>query len=383
MNNFCKLSTVLLIGASLNLVGCGATKKVTGVFKKDPKIDYKTSRKGRSLEVPPDLNSPDRNNSMSVPNSSGTATYSGYQGKRSRGVVSGSGVLPSQEKIKFVRKGDKFWLIIQGSPQAVWTAVREYWLQNGFILAIDNPTIGIMETDWAENRANIKKGRIRKIIGKVFSGAYSSGTRDRFRVRLERGAEAGTTELYLTHKGMVEVLRGGSGSFDATGTAWKHAKRNTELEVEMLKRIMVHVGVGKRRVNTLAKNASASKASSVSTRMGTDDQGTFVDVNAKFSRAWRVIGLALDRTGFNVVDRNRSAGIYYVQYNDPDKSRKKRKGIFKMFGRKKKKKSNTVYQIKAVSSGETTRVRVFTKAGAPEKSSTGKRIMTLLKENLK
>ncbi len=377
MNKLFTLLAVLLLGLALSSCGSKGTK----IFKKNSKVDYKTSRKGTSLEVPPDLTRPNQNNTLSVP-SSGTATLSGFQGRRSsQNVQAGSSVLPRQDKIRFVRNGDKYWLVVQGSPQAVWNSVREFWLQQGFILSIDNPTIGIMETDWAENRAKISKGVIRKVIGKVFSGAYSSGTRDRFRVRLERGTASGTTELYISHKGMKEEVQGGD--LNPTGTVWKPSKRDVELEVEMLKRIMVYVGVSKRRVNTLAKNATTKSKSSISYRSGKDDKGAFVDVGADFTQAWRVVGLALDRTGFNVVDRDRSKGVYYVSYNDPAHSGKKRKGFFKMFKRKKKKRGAVVYQVKIVSSSNTSRVRVYAKDGSAEKSSTGKRIMTLLKENLK
>lgn len=376
MNKLFTLLTVLLF--SVVLSSCGS--KPSKAFKKNTKIDYKSSRKGKSLEVPPGLNNPNRNNTLSVP-SSGSATFSNYQGKKvARTTSGGSSVLPLQNKIKFIRNGNKYWLVVQGTPQAVWNSVREFWVQQGFILAIDNPTIGIMETDWAENRAKIAKGVVRKVIGKVFSGAYSSGTRDRFRVRLERGAEAGTIELYMTHKGLTEELQ--SDGLSHTGSVWKPRKRDVELEVEMLKRIMVHVGVSKQRVLALAKNASTRSTATIQSQMGKDGEGVYVDVRADFSRAWRVVGLALDRTGFNVVDRNRSKGVYFVSYNDPDRQGKKRKGLFKIFKRKKKK-ASTVYQVKITAENDQSRVRVYNKTGAPEKTSTGKRIMTLLKENLK
>ncbi|VAW81612.1 hypothetical protein MNBD_GAMMA12-696 [hydrothermal vent metagenome] len=377
MNKLFALLIVLLF--SVVLISCGSKGTKSG--KKGSKLNYKTSRKGKSLEVPPDLNRPSQNNTLSVP-SSGTATLSGFKGKGARrSVASGSAVLPQQDKIKFVRNGSNYWLVVQGTPETVWGSVRQFWLQQGFILSIDNPTIGIMETDWAENRAKIAKGVVRRVIGKVFSGAYSSGLRDRFRIRLERGKNEGSTELFISHKGMKEEVQGGS--LSPTGTVWKPRKRDVELEVEMLKRIMVYIGVSKNRVKKLAKNATTKGTSSIAYKSGKDDEGAFVDVGADFTQAWQVVGLALDRTGFNVVDRNRSKGIYFVKYNDPEHKGKKRKGFFKMFKSKKKKGEALVYQVKIVSSDNSSRVRVFAKDGSTEKSSTGKRIITLLKENLK
>ncbi len=377
--------TVALGAVVAMLAACGTTKQIKDKFS-NKKLDYKSSRKGKSLEVPPDLTAPGSDNTMAIPSTSGSASYSAYSStRRSATVSTGSNVLLKNPAVRMVRDRDKRWLVISAPPKQVWTAVREFWIKNGFVLAKENAAIGIMETDWAENRANIPTGPIRRIIGKVFSSAYSSGTRDRFRVRLERGETPGSTELYLTHRGLVEEVQGDP--LSPTGTVWKPRKRDAELEIEVLKRLMLHLGVHKQRIIAMTSGKKAAQKTKARSHLARGDGGVHLVVDEGFSKAWRLIGLALDRTGFTVEDRNRSKGIYYVRFNDPDLSpKKKKKGFMSKMkfwkGKKKGSKART-YQIHVKSDSDTTRVTVHDDKGAAENSSVGTRIMSLLHKNLK
>ncbi len=374
-NNVRNTWVILLASVVLTLFGCSS--KVA----KDNKIDYKSSSKGKSLEVPPDLTRPGKDDTMSVPNTGGTsnATYSEYNNaQRTKSARSSDHVLVEPEKIRFERRGDKFWLVMKSGPDQVWTNIREFWVEQGFVLAVDNPSIGIMETDWAENRATIPRGAIRKVIGKVFDGAYSSGTLDRFRVRMEQGQETGTTEIYLSHKGMAEELQGDHSS--PSGTAWKPRKRDEELEIEMLKRIMLHIGVDRARAKTLLAGKTSEKK--ILARVASDEQGTYLVIPEEFSRAWRTVGLALDRTGFTVEDRDRSKGVYFVRYNDPETTTKSKKK-FLFWKAKPSKASTQVYEVRVTTQAATTEVRVRPKNPAESDATTVKRVLSLLQENLK
>lgn len=367
------------------MTGCSGKDKIIS----NKKVDYKSSRKAKSLEVPPDLTKPNRDNTMAVPDispSSGSATYSEYSRERSpkRSAFDGSAsVLPKQDKVRFERRGNKYWVVMKGTPAQVWPHIRNFWVEHGFVLTLDNPTIGIMETDWAENRASIPNGPIRRILGKVFSGAYSSGTLDRFRVRLEPGSESHTTEIYLSHKGMKEEVMGHAMSPE--GTSWIPRKRDAELEIEMLKRLMVHIGLDKHRARHLARKATKSRPV-VTARMTRSNKGPLLVVNESFSKAWRITGLALDRTGFTVEDRDRTKGIYYVRYQNLDKTTRQ-KGLLSKFKFWKKKKKEgikqSLYQVHVFRMNKSTSIMVRNKDGQAEKSKTSKRILAVLHENLK
>ena len=101
-----------------------------------------------------------------------------------------------------------------------------------------------------------------------------------------------------------------------------------------------------------------------------------------FDRAWRRVGLALDRSSFTVEDRNRSKGIYYVRYIDPDSSQKKPGFFSRLFGKKKQAPTNE-YQIFVKGDETASQVDVLDKDGVPDKTKTGDRILTLLYEQLK
>ena len=297
-------SVLVAIAGVLLLSACGVMDK-TPAHKK---VDYKRSETIQSLEVPPDLSSNTINDAPGSINAAGT-TYSEFGATLPEG--GGSTVLPDQGNMHVERDGNQQWLVVQGAPAQVWPNVKEFWLEQGFLIKMEDPRVGILETGWSENRADIPDGVIRGLIGKVVDSVYSSATRDQYRVRLERGIESGTTEIYLTHRGVEEVIQGGVE--DGT-SVWQPRPTDPELEAEMLKRLMVYLGVEEQKAEAMVARERGPK---VRAQMVSNDSGSMLVVNEDFSRAWRRTGVALDRVGFAVEDRNRSEGTYFVTYNDP------------------------------------------------------------------
>lgn len=359
-------TTVLLLSA------CGTMDKVAPGREK---IDYKKSRTTEALEVPPDLSSDSIND---APDSLDLASTS-YSGAGSAATDrSVPAVLPTQANIRVGRDGDQQWLVVLGEPPAVWPRIREFWMQEGFLINKEDPRVGIIETNWAENRADIPQGPIRNLLGKVMDGAYSAATRDQYRVRLERGTEAGTTEVYLTHRGVQEVVKGTATDSD---TVWQPRPTDPELEAEMLKRLMVFLGIEEQKAQADLARQSDDK---VRAQLVTNGSGSMLIIEEGFSRAWRRTGVALDRVGFAVEDRNRTDGIYYVRYSDPLSDQNKEGILSKMaFWSSKDNTEATQYQIALQGQGSTTHVIVNNAAGVRETSSTGKRILVLLEEQLK
>ncbi|MEW6353859.1 MAG: outer membrane protein assembly factor BamC [Pseudomonadota bacterium] len=364
------LSACSTLSAKLDEVTSGA----------DNRTDYKKSQSLPPLEIPPDLTSSTIDDTLAVPDvdPKGTASLSVYTEERSGTQArSSESVLPQQDNIRLERDGDKRWLVIQGEPEQVWPKVREFFQESGFLIKQEDPRIGIMETDWMENRADIPKDPIRSILSKAFDSLYSSATRDKFRVRLERGKEPGTTELYISHRGVEEVVQGSS-------TIWQPRPSDPELEIEMLNRLVVSFGVDEKRAKELLAKQENEAPRAQITRDA--DGNASLSLQEDFSRAWRRTGLALDRVGFTVEDRDRSRGLYYVRYIDPLKDEKKDSGLLsklKFWGDDDKQPGSDQYVISLVSESDTTRIVVLNKDGAPEKSDTSNRILTLLEEQLK
>ncbi|MDD5403599.1 MAG: outer membrane protein assembly factor BamC [Sulfuricella sp.] len=363
------------------LGGCGSMSMLEG-----KKIDYKSAGKVPPLEVPPDLTAPVADSKYVVPDVSpqGSATFSAYQSERAGQPQTGNGdLLPEQAKVKVERSGNQRWLLVNATPEQVWPVVKEFWQELGFIIKEENPESGIMETDWAEDRAKIPQDAIRSVLGKVVDGLYSTAERDKFRTRLERGAAAGTTEIYISHRGMYEVIQGGDGG---NSTIWEPRPADPELEAEMLRRLMVRFGVETSRAKAQMANASAVPDRAKLSRSA--DGVQMLTVLDPFDRAWRRVGLALDRVGFTVVDRDRSKGVYFVRYVDPDADGKTTgKSWFSRLAfwssDESKKMRQEQYRVLVKESGDACQVEVLDKDGKGAASDTANKILKLLHEQLK
>jgi outer membrane protein assembly factor BamC len=345
------------------------------------KVDYKSAGKIKPLEVPPDLVRPSADDRFSVPdvNPKGAATYSAYNRDRSTpsATASDGNVLPKVAEARVERAGNQRWLVVKGDPAKLWPVVKDFWQEIGFIVNVEMPEAGVMETDWAENRAKIPDGFIRNTLGRLLDSVYSTSERDKFRTRLERGAD-GTTEIYISHRGMEEVYT----TISKDETKWQPRPPDPELEAEMLRRLMVRFGVQEAR----AKAQLVAKDNTVPRATLTRGQGSLA-LNEQFDRAWRRVGLALDRVGFTVEDRDRSKGLYFVRYIDPEVDNKSadNKGWLsklKFWGNSDKTKPEQ-YRILVKGAEEGAVVNVLNKEGARDRSETAGRILSLLYEQLK
>ncbi|ART54610.1 hypothetical protein CBP36_13550 [Acidovorax carolinensis] len=359
--------------ARLGLLGLAMALSACSVLESD-KIDYKSATQGATLEVPPDLTQLSRENRYAVP---GTAvSAAAFQaGQNTKTSTASSAAASKIGDVRIERNGNQRWLVIDRPADQLWEPVREYWLENGFNLAIDQPDLGILETDWAENRAKLPQDIIRSTIGKVFESLYSTGERDKFRTRLERNA-AGGTEIYITHRGMVEVYT----STAKDNTIWQPRAADPELETEFLRRLMVKLGVSQEQSKAVAA-APALKAATV--RLASVNNVPVVQMDEGFDRAWRRVGLALDRTGFTVEDRNRNDGLYFVRYVAPGTDKKEPGFFSKLLGGGSAATPPLKYRVMVRSQGETTTVSVLNEGGTPESSANAERILRVLADDLK
>jgi outer membrane protein assembly factor BamC len=355
-------------------------------FDLERKVDYKSAGKLPPLEVPPDLTRPGRDDRYSVPevNPSSSATYSQYSAERQGARAPGSTeVLPSANGVQLAREGNTRYLIVRETPEKLWPVLREFWQENGFLLKIEMPDAGVMETDWAENRAKIPQDPIRNVLGKYLDQIYSSGERDKFRTRVERLPDGRGSEIYVSHRGMVEQIinsRQGTG-FD--GTVWQPRPADPELEAEFLRRLMVKLGVddAKAKAQTAASSPRDERAKLVSG----SDGAALLNVAEPFDRAWRRVGLALDRVGFTVEDRDRSKGVYFVRYVDPATDAKKDEGLLSKlaFWRTDEPAKAAQYQVTVKGAADDTHVQVLGKDGQPDTTGASKKILSLLYDQLK
>ena len=372
------VSTASILAATLLFAGCSSVNSLLA----GDKIDYKSSGKaGPSLDVPPDLTQLSRETRYVVPGS--TITASAYQlGSGSSQIVPVAAT--SVGDVRIERAGNQRWLVVNRPADQLWSPVRDFWLESGFLLALDQEKLGIMETDFAENRAKIPQDIIRETIGKLFDGLYSTGERDKFRTRLERNSIGGT-EIYISHRGMVETVntRNGSqtaGAASGGDTIWQPRPADPELEAEFLRRMMVKLGVSQEQSKVLVAAGAAAPTSRIANVNGTP----VVQMDEDFDRAWRRVGLTLDRTGFTVEDRDRAQGTYFVRYVEPTPDSKEPGFLSKLFSFSG---SSGVpplkYRIAVKSQGSATTVSVLNAQGAAEASANAQRIVKIIADDLR
>ncbi|SDD22747.1 Beta-barrel assembly machine subunit BamC [Cupriavidus sp. YR651] len=385
------------------IAGCGSINEAM----QPDKIDYKSQgKKTASLDIPPDLTKLEGDRRYTVPDAAGTSTLSNYsQANKTREASPSENVLPSSQGIRMERDGNQRWLVIGNGMRAdqLWQSLRGFWQESGFLLVQDSPETGIMETDWAENRAKIPQDIIRNTIGKVFDGLYSTSERDKFRTRVER-SQNGQLEVFISHRGAQEQLTG----IDKSNTVWTPRPADPELEAEFLSRLAQRLGVQKDQADKMAKNpapagvaAADAPAGNAPTGIGaaaatgaassTDSSKSFLaQVNGApalqlpepFDRAWRSVGLSLDRVNFTVEDRDRAQGLYYVRYVDPRANVDDRGFFSKLFTKPNDGKTAKKYRVALKGNGTGTTVTVQNDAGQPDNSEIGKRILSLLDEQL-
>jgi len=365
--------------AALALGGCQSAQEAL-----EGKIDYKSERKMQPLEIPPDLTAPQGDNRYAVPETGpSSATFSGYQSGRRDPRAPGTSVLPEFEQVRLERAGTQRWLVVQQPAEKIWPRVREFWTESGFLLKVELPEAGVMETDWAENRAKIPQGVVRDLLGRVFDQLYSSAERDKFRTRMERSADGKATEIYVSHRGMQEIYTSGRDPVSgAPGqTAWAPRDSDPELEAEFLRRLMVRLGA----TADQAKQATGAGATQFRAELQKGNAGVeTLQVLEPFDRAWRRVGLALDRVGFTVEDRDRQKGLYFVRYADPE-AESKDGFLSRLFNSSDRNKAEQ-YRVQVVEGGankQTSQVNVLDRNGAADNSKTAQRILALLHEQLK
>jgi outer membrane protein assembly factor BamC len=410
----------LLLPLFLLLAGCDSIPFVDQVTQPD----YKAIGRSRPLEVPPDLTSATTNDTYAIP---GSTSYSDY--KNSQQQDNGqSRILPNPEGMKIVKAGAQRWLVVNATPEKIWPVIRDFWLDMGFAVKKESPETGVMETEWiaqADLKIDTKKGVLDSFDDWI-DKLGGSATKKKFRTRLDRGLQEGTTEIYMTHRG-VEVVDDGKEKvrtvYGEIETGYKKEDKNkasvnsdaldNELDAELLRRLMVKLGVADKRAKEIIATPVNQKRAEIKKEA---DGSASLEIQDPFDRAWRRVGLALDVIGFVIEDKDRSSGIYFVKYADVDidDSPKKKKGVIdtlmfwsdddkkdkevsqakekplseklKFWGGNDKEKTNPdkQYRVKIVSLDVGgSQVLIEYQDGKRNNSSTANRIMTLLYEQLK
>jgi outer membrane protein assembly factor BamC len=333
------------------------------------RVDYKAANSAPSLAVPPGLSKPALDKQFIAPPKD--AALGGVPDRLPTPSGNLTVGVPSQQDplgMHIEHDAKQSWLVIDGrTPEQLWPQLKDFWAANGFVLTTDSPTTGVLETDWAENRAKIPNDWFRRTVGRLIDSVYSSGTRDRFRTLVERDAN-GATDIFISHRGMEEVETGQN----KETTRWADRPRDPNLEIAFTKRLMETFGLTEDQSQQLVAHSVAVDRVVVA-------QDNALALKEPFDRAWLHVGVALDRSNYTVSNSDRAKGLYTVVYVDVAQESKPDGLLSKLFGSKSSRaKPGKQYLVSVTQQPQGTQVAVLDQNGQPDASSDARRLVAQL-----
>lgn len=292
MNN----KNILILLSTLTFLSACASERAA------PKLDYQSeNKKVLSLEVPPDLRDPRQGDMYSLP-----AGVTANPDALERADPQGNRVLVKVKNARLERSGNQRWLSVQDKQAAeLWPLLRTFWQENGFTIHSEEPQVGVMETEWAENRAKLPHQGVRKLFDKVGLGSiYTTSERDKFIIRMELNKQNGY-DIFFSHKGLEEVYD----SKTQDRTVWQPRPNDPNLEAAFLARFMQYIGMDEKVIQQ-------QTAQQADTQQGTEfakREKDSVAVSGSAERNINRIGAALDRIGLTVQQFVAERGMFVVQ----------------------------------------------------------------------
>jgi outer membrane protein assembly factor BamC len=348
---------LVMLPMMLSLSSCSVVDDLVDVKKSN--LNYKSNDSVKALDFPPDLTAPEFDNAFVLPSNgtvsaSAVVNQSGVYSTKDQKIT----VLPKSSTVRSGQLGVVRWLDVNGPAEKIWPLLRDFWRSIGIPLKKDEPQIGIMETEWAESQAGLPAGWLRGKLGAIFQSTYDAGSRDRYRIRVEKST-AKTTRIYLTHKGAEEVV-------DKAGSGWQLRPANHEKEAELLNRLKAFLQGDVAAATGKKSPASNMQTTSSSVNLVEQEGQTILQVYDTYNRTWALTGIMMGRMGLIVETQNQSEGIYKVKYQGNEEDTEK-KGFFKRFFKDKV----TIllkeedYQVHIQDAGKISVVRIFDAEGSP------------------
>ncbi len=325
-----------------------------------------------SLEMPPNLIKPTADNRYNLP-ASGEAKLSDFSALGDvKTIDSDSRLLPVETDAYLVNYGGFKVLVIERSPEEVWSLLKSFWVQNGFEIEKEIPETGFIETNWVESREKVSDGLIRNTLSRIFNGLYDTGERDKFRIRVER-TNAGFSEISVVHKGLIQVAS--DDRFDPT-VVWVNKDSDQQLEELYLRKIITFISAkGEQDSDSIkiVKNSSSS--------LKGDGNNNFIELDLNFDAAWKSVGLILDRLDFEVEERSKPKGTYLIRYKKLEEEKKEKGFLAKIFSSDKKRVDMNVYRIEIKNFENISKIFVFD-FETNKRSKSSQNILAVIHEQL-
>ena len=285
-------------------------------------VDYKQSPEDtqKLLQYPPDL-------IASNSNIKGTVSLTQYTIDSIPNLEEKEIAVQNAVNVVYRRDGATRWVQVDLDANNLWPLLRLFWEDElGFAISRDEPDLGIMETDWLDlRRAATDAPGLRAYLDQFIGLVRDSGERDKFVTRLERNDNGGT-DVWVSHRRLIA-------QFDRTGSfsGYESGPHDPALEIEMLKRIMLHLGKSSDEKSdqiTLDQTTEINEQiAEVETRENNDPYEFWeadLIVKKPFLESWQLVQIGLNRGDFTIEDRDYQEGAIYIQHSGGPES----EGVF-------------------------------------------------------
>jgi len=288
-----QLIQISMLAISMTVISsCAFVQRFSG------EDDYAEASSQGSLHVPPELVTPEWNDSLKIPQT-GSDRVSALD---TYGKALDASVVPEFVDMTIRREGDLRWIEAEVDPVNVWPLLRSFWASQDVILERDKPAIGVMETEWIED--------IDSSQSEFTEVTEFTATRSKFKIRIEREPNA-VTNIYVSQR--KTQLQ----SITEQGAVWLDVTSDSESEAEMLVSLMQHLGESR---DTAINAVAEAEGPRLYIEIRDLDGMPVLYVGDQYSRVWRRTGIAIDRTGLQIHHQDRSQGIYHVRVQASDVS---------------------------------------------------------------
>lgn len=193
------------------------------------------------------------------------------------------------EEVKIQTLGGKRWVLTNRAPSEVWPRVRNILNRNGLTTGFADASAGVLETVWLE----LQSDEIYK---------------HRFQFRIEPGVQVDSTEVAIVH---MRVKKG-----EDSG-AWPFQSDDDEREKAMAN-MLASALAGDESSGTVSLLAQSIGGESKVEIITPKDLDPYILLKLDYDRGWASVGYATGRDGFLLVDQDRTEGVFYVHFGDPE-----------------------------------------------------------------
>ena len=338
---------------------------------------YLDTTLGQPLEIPPDLSKFETESNFDLPN--------GFSGNEQS--VDKVPVLAKIDSLQLQGSGDFYWLSVDESVDNLYQQVKNFWAFEGYALLIDEPVIGVMQTEWIYKAEGGEQKSDSWWAG-LFASEDLSASQDQFRTRIERDQSGGGNNLiYIVHRGteyVHEVRVGDEDLGTNSPNDWQFRATEPQLEVEMLARLMIFLGLQKEVVDTQIAQVGLFKPRA-SRLLDADEKSPFLILKDPYHIAWNRMNHVLQRMNFEIVTAEFKSGlsqegVFIINAEIVETT--EGKGFFE-FGSKDQRKTRQFIIVLSEETHELTRVILEDVKGNYDTSAEGDEFLSLLFEQLK